>query len=102
MNFSIGYLWGRILGIILILKGGVIIVGVRLFPRFDPYSVPADSIGIEFTTDVFGVFSRSNNCHLRCTDSFQKGIGLVSALPDAGVGWYWNPGISCSGDRVRF
>ena len=37
MNFSIGYLWGRILGIILILKGGVIIVGVRLFPRFDPF-----------------------------------------------------------------
>ena len=37
MNFSIGYLWGRILGIILILKGGAVIVGVRLFPRLDPF-----------------------------------------------------------------
>ena len=37
MNFSIGYLWGRILGIILILKGGAVIVGVRFFPRFDPF-----------------------------------------------------------------
>ena len=37
MNFPVGYLWGRILGIILILKGGAVIVGVRFFPRFDPF-----------------------------------------------------------------
>ena len=37
MNFSIGYLWGRILGIILILKGRAVIAGVRFFPRFDPF-----------------------------------------------------------------
>ena len=37
MNFSIGYLWGRILGIILILKGRAVISGVRFFPRFDPF-----------------------------------------------------------------
>ena len=37
MNFPVGYLWGRILGIILILKGVAVIAGARFFPRFDPF-----------------------------------------------------------------